>query len=172
MMSMRPAPTEYAPFYHRYVELVPEEDIVAAIDTQSTETQRLLASLDETRAAYRYSEGKWSVREVLGHITDTERIMGYRALAIARGETKQLPGFDENSYVENGDFDSWRLGDLAEQYALVRRSHVLLFRNLPKDAWMRRGNANGSEVTVRALAWIIVGHERHHLKVLRERYLV
>ena len=169
---MRPDASEYASFYARYVDLVPEEDVVAAIESQSTETQRLLASLDETRAAFRYAAGKWSVREVIGHMTDSERVLGFRALALARGETQPLPGFDEDAYVRHADFDSWRLGDLSEQYAVVRRSHIVLFRNLPEEAWLRRGIANGNEVTVRALAWIIVGHERHHLGVLRERYLV
>lgn len=168
---MRPATTDFAAAYAGYLSLVEDtDDIVAVIEAQSAEMQKLLATLDESRAGYRYADGKWSIREVIGHVADSERIFGYRALAIARGETQPLPGFDENDYVRNAAFDEWKLGDLAEQYALVRRSHIVLFRNVPADAWERRGIVNGAEITVSALAWIIAGHERHHVKVLRERY--
>lgn len=168
----RPAVTEYAQAYAGYVALVPDEDILAAIEEQSSVTQKLLASLDESKAAFRYAESKWSVKEVLGHFIDAERIFAYRALAIARGETQPLPGFDENDYVRHAGFDSWRLGDLSEHYALVRRASIVLFRNFPKEAWDRRGIASDNPITVRAIAWIIVGHERHHVKVLRDRYFV
>lgn len=169
---MKPAASDYALFYAGYVSLVPEDDVLSAIEQQSSETQRLISSIDETRASHRYAEGKWSIKEVIGHFTDAERVFGYRALAIARGDTSPLPGFDENAYVRSANFDQWRLGDLAEAYALARRSSIVFFRNLAEEDWNRRGNANGSEVTVNALAYIVVGHERHHLKVLRERYLV
>jgi uncharacterized damage-inducible protein DinB len=168
--ALRPAPTDYGVSYAGYVALVPEDDILAAIEAQSSDTQKMLASLDESKAAFRYAEAKWSVKEVLGHITDGERIFMYRALSLARGETQPLPGFDENSYVANADFDSWKLGDLSEHYALVRRSSIVLLRNLPDEAWTRRGIASDSPITVAAIAWIIVGHERHHVKILRERY--
>jgi uncharacterized damage-inducible protein DinB len=169
---IRPASDEYAQPYAEYVSLVPEDDILGAIEAQSAVTQKLLSSLDESKAAYRYAESKWSVKEVLGHFTDAERVFAYRALAIARGETQPLPGFDENDYVRNASFDTWKLGDLAEHYALVRRSSIVMFRNFPQEAWERRGTASDYPITARAIAWIIVGHERHHVKVLRERYLV
>jgi len=169
---MRPLDTDYATPYAGYVALVPEDDGLAAIEQQSTETQKVLSSIDDSRAAFRYAEGKWSVKEVIGHCIDGERIMSYRALAVARGETQPLPGFDENDYVLNARFDDWRIGDLAEQYALVRRANIVFFRNLPAEAWDRRGVASGHPITVRALVYIIVGHERHHLRVLKERYLV
>jgi hypothetical protein len=168
----RPAENDYASFYASYVARVPEEDVLPAIEQQSSETQRLISSLDESRAKYRYAEGKWSVKEVIGHMTDAERVFGYRALCIARGDKNSLPGFDENAYMQNANFDSWRLGDLGEAYALVRRANIVFFRNLADEDWDRRGVANNSEVTVRALAYILVGHERHHLNVLRERYLI
>ncbi len=167
---MRPAPTDYGEFYANYVSLVPEEEVLSAIETQSSETQKLMASIDEARGAYRYAEGKWSVKEVFGHVTDAERVFGYRALCIARGDQTSLPGFDEQEYMRNANFDDWRIGDLAELYALNRRANIVFFRNLPEEAWDRRGVANNSPVTVRALAYIIAGHERHHVKVLRERY--
>jgi uncharacterized damage-inducible protein DinB len=168
----RPTPTDYAPPYAAYVDLVDEDDILTAMQEQSSATQKLLASLDEPRAAYRYGTDKWSVKEVIGHMVDAERILGYRALAIARGDTQPLPGFDENTYVQHASFDSWKLGDLAEEYALVRRSDIVFFQNLPPEAWDRRGTANEHPVSVRGLAYVIVGHERHHLKVLREKYNV
>jgi uncharacterized damage-inducible protein DinB len=168
----RPNENDYATQFSTYIDLVPEEDICSVLETQSGEMQRLLSGLDESRAAYRYAAEKWSVKQVIGHVTDCERIFTYRLLAIARGETQSLPGFDENTYVENAGFDSWRLGDLAESYALTRRSLIVLLQNLPAAAWERRGIANENPITVRALAFAIVGHERHHVRVLREKYLV
>jgi hypothetical protein len=169
---MRPAETDYAPPYAGYVANVAEDDVLTAIERQSSETQKLIASIDESRAAFRYAESKWSVKEVVGHLVDAERIMAYRALAFARGETQPLPGFDEGEYVRYAHFDDWRIGDLAEEYALVRRTNIVFFRHLPAEAWERRGVASDFPVTVRALAYIIVGHERHHLNVLKERYLL
>jgi uncharacterized damage-inducible protein DinB len=167
---MRPTEAEVSPAHFAYIQLVEGDDVLAAIEQQSSATQKLLASLDESRAGYRYAEGKWSVKEVIGHLVDAERILGYRALAIARGDTQPLPGFDEEGYVRHAGFDTWRLGDLSEAYALARRATIVFLRNLPEEAWERRGNANGFEVTVRALAWTIAGHELHHRKTLRERY--
>jgi uncharacterized damage-inducible protein DinB len=166
----RPTESDYSTAHAAYVALVPEDDILSAMEQQSSAMQKVLASLDETKAAHRYGEGKWSVREVIGHIADAERIIGYRALAIARGDEQPLPGFDEQSYVANANFDDWKLGDLAEQYALVRRANIVFFKNLRPEAWERRGTANQAPVSVRGLAYVIVGHERHHLQVLRERY--
>jgi uncharacterized damage-inducible protein DinB len=169
---MRPGPNDSSPAHAAYIALVPEDDVLSAIEQQSSVTQKLLSGLDETRASFRYAEGKWSVKEVIGHMVDAERILGWRALALARGETQPLPGFEEDDYVRNAQFDAWRLGDLAEAYALGRRANIVFFRNLPEEAWNRRGTANDSPITVNALAWIIVGHERHHLNTLRERYRV
>jgi len=168
----RPMPADSSAAHAAYIALVPEDDVLSAMEQQSSATLKLLASLEEVKASYRYATGKWSVKEVIGHISDAERVLSYRALAIARGETQSLPGFDEESYVANANFDSWRIGDLSEQYALLRRSNIVLFRNLPNDAWKHRGTANDQPVTVRALAYSIVGHERHHLAILRERYAV
>jgi uncharacterized damage-inducible protein DinB len=167
---MRPTASDYAAPHARYVSLVPEEDVVSAIEQQSSETQRLLASVDEEAAARRYAEGKWSVKQVVGHMIDAEQIFAYRALAIARGESASLPAFDEDLYVSNANFDDWSLGDLAELYAVTRRATILFFRNLAEEAWDRRGSANNTPISVRAIAFVILGHERHHLSVLRERY--
>jgi hypothetical protein len=169
---MRPSASDYSPAFGNYINLCPEEDVLSAIEQQSSETQKLLACVDEARGAYRYAEGKWSVKEVFGHMTDAERIMGYRAVCIARGETQSLPGFDEQEYARNAGFDAWRIGDLAEAYAVTRRSNIVTLRNLQPEAWDRRGLANNNAITVRALAYVLLGHERHHLAVLRERYLL
>ena len=167
---MRPDSNDYGSWYAGYVSLVPEEDVLSAIETQSSETQKLLASLDDAHAAHRYAEGKWSIKEVIGHITDAERVFGYRALCISRGEQQSLPGFDQDEYMRTAGFDAWKIGDLAEAYALGRRANIVFFRNLPEEAWTRRGTASNYPVSVNALAYIIVGHERHHVKVLREKY--
>ncbi len=168
----RPLAADAHPAYAPYIALVVEDDVLSAMEQQSSATQRILSGLDEHKSSYRYAPGKWSVKQIIGHLADAERVFGYRALAVARGESRPLPGFDEDSYVHHAGFDEWRLGDLAEQYALVRRSNIVLFRNLPEEAWERRGTANDHAVTVRALAYSIVGHERHHLAILRDRYAV
>jgi hypothetical protein len=167
----RPDPSEHAPYFSRYIDLVPEEDIVTALEKQSDETQNLLASLDEERGAYRYGPDKWSIKGVIGHVADGERIFGYRLLAIARGEKNPLPGFEENEYAETAHFDQWSLRDLAESLAASRRANLLIMRNLSDDDWNRRGVANNNAVSARAIAFTMLGHERHHLRVLRERYL-
>ena len=169
---MRPATTDYAPYYDRYVSLVQGDDVLTALEQQSAESQKILASLDETRADYRYEEGKWSVKEVVGHMLDSERVFSYRALAFARGDAGPLPGFDQQVWADSSSYDRWSVPDLGEEYALLRRSNVVMFRNFSPDAWERRGVASDNEVTVNALVWIIAGHELHHLGVLRSKYLV
>lgn len=170
-MSTRPAPTEYAPYFARYVDLVPEDDICAALREQGSATESILQLLNDKQASFRYAPDKWSVKQLVGHVTDAERIFGYRALAIARGETRQLPGFDEKSYGVTGEFDRRPWADLIGELATVRQATVALFRGLPEEAWERSGVANDNRITVRSLAYVTLGHERHHLNVLRERYL-
>ena len=169
-MQRRPQPTEHAPYFSRYIDLVPESDILAALESQMDATAAVLKSVGEERSGYRYADGKWTIKQVIGHVSDAERIFAYRALAIARGEKNPLPGFDEDTYVRQGEFDAWRYTDLVDALLIVRRSNVLMLRNLTPDAWDRRGVANDSPATVRALAYSMLGHERHHLNVLRERY--
>jgi hypothetical protein len=171
MKQRRPAPTDYAKYYARYVDLVPEEDILGAFVSQGAETQKLLATIDEKRAGFRYAPEKWSIRQIVGHMEDAERVFAYRALAFARGEQQPLPGFDENSWMEKAPFDSTTLKQRVESLGLVRRSTIELFRALDDNAWEQRGTASDNPVSVRALAYVMVGHERHHLRVLRERYL-
>jgi transposase len=169
-MIARPAPSEYAPFYAGYVERVPEGDLLAQLARQLDETRALLGGLPPSRAVHRYAAGKWSVAEVVGHVTDAERIFAYRALRIARGDATPLASFDENAYVPAGSFDRRTLPDLLEELAAVRHATLTLMRGLPAEAWARSGVASGRPVSVGALAYIIAGHELHHVAILRERY--
>jgi hypothetical protein len=167
----RPQTGEYASYYQRYVDLATEDDIVAALDAQSHETATLLGGISEQQASHRYEPDKWSVKQLVGHIADSERIFAYRALRIARGDTTPLPGFEQDPYVANAASDDRPIGDLVEEFAAVRKANVMMLRALPAEAWDRVGTASDNSVTVRALAFIMLGHERHHLRILRERYL-
>jgi uncharacterized damage-inducible protein DinB len=140
------------------------------LEGQERETQRLLAGVSDAKALHRYAPGKWSVKEVVGHVMDTERVFCYRALRFARADDKPLQGFDENAWVPAGRFDSRSLADLAGELDAVRRATIPLLRGLDTEALARRGTANNNPISVRALAWIIAGHERHHVGILHERY--
>jgi len=168
----KPFSDEYPPlrYFANYIEKVETEDLIEALTNQRTEVETFYKTLTDETAAYRYAPGKWSLKELLGHLADAERIFAYRALCIARGETQPLPGFDENTYVENARFDELPLASLWEQYHTTRLATLALARSLPQDAQRRRGNANGHEVSARALFAIIAGHERHHLEIIEERY--
>jgi len=167
----RPEETEYLPYYERYVSLVPGDNILEVLGNQLDETLALLRSVPETRAGFRYAEGKWSVKELVGHMIDTERIFAYRALRFARNDRTPLPGYEQDDYIRNASFDACTLADLAAEFESVRRSTLFLFKHLDTDAWMRKGLASEAEVSVRALAYIIAGHELHHREILRDRYL-
>lgn len=168
---MRPAENEYAPYYSKYITLVPEGDVVATLARQLESTLALLGGITEERGDFRYAEGKWSVKELVGHVSDTERVFGYRLLCFARNDQTPLPGFEQDDFVGNAGFDSYRLSELAEEFSHVRRANLSLLRHLSADAWQRSGEANGVSVSVRALAHIIAGHEAHHMQILREKYL-
>ena len=166
----RPEPDEIPSHFVGYVNRVPETDPVMVCASQIEETGALLRGLSETDAMYRYGRGKWSIKEVVGHLADTERIMSYRALRIARGDVTPLPSFDENAYVPVADFDNRSLADLVGEFRTVRAATLALLRTFDADAWRRRGTASGKPVSVRALGFIIPGHERHHVEMLRTRY--
>jgi hypothetical protein len=168
---IHPGSDEYAEYYGRYIALVPSGSLITLLDEQGRDTAALLAGIPEAKAGHRYAPGKWSIKEVIGHITDAERVFSYRALSFARGETAPLPSFDENAWAPAGRFDRWPLARLARGLDAVRRATIELFSTLDADALARRGTASGWGVSVRALAYIIAGHERHHVKILKERYL-
>jgi hypothetical protein len=168
----RPQESEYAPYYQSYVGHVTEDEILPAMRSQVDALDLLLDRVTPERETYAYAEGKWSVREIIGHLIDGERVFGYRALCIARGETQDLPGFDEKAYMPNAPYASIDLEDLLSEFRLVRLSNIAMLRNLDEAAWTRMGMANGAPVSVRALAFIMVGHVRHHMGVLREQYQI
>jgi DinB superfamily/MOSC domain len=169
----RPAKDEYADWYSGYVARVPDgADVLALLGEQRDTTAAMLAAVPGDRGGFRYAPGKWSVKEVLGHLCDVERIMAYRALRIARGDATPLPGFDEDAYVPQARSDDLRLPELAAEWVAARQATITMFGNFPAEAWTRRGSANGQAVSVRALAYIIAGHERHHVETLRTRYAI
>jgi uncharacterized damage-inducible protein DinB len=167
----RPDATEYAPYYGKYVSLVAESDIIASLSRQLDETLALLGKISEAQADSRYAPGKWSIKELVGHIIDTERIFSYRALRFARNDKTPLNGFEQDDYIRGASFNDYTLVDLASEFAHVRRATLSLFKHLDEEAWNRTGTASDNEVSVRALAYIIAGHELHHMEILRSRYL-
>jgi hypothetical protein len=166
----RPEPGEYAPYYDRYISLISGTDILGTLDAQRRQTMLLLSGRDESEGDFRYAPDKWSAKEVLGHVCDTERIFAYRALRIARADQTPMEGFEQDDYVKNGPFGRAPLAEIIEDYIAVRRATLTLLRNLDEEAWGRRGVASKYEVTVRALAYMIAGHELHHRRILEEKY--
>jgi len=170
MHTSRPSPTEYAPYFSRYINLVREADFVAVLEGQPAELRALLGKLSPQQAGFRYAPGKWSIREVVGHVIDAERVFGYRALCIARGESVSLPSFDENDYAAASGHDACSLSELLEEFVHVRRGHIALFEHLTPTAWERTGTVNQNAISVRGLAYIMTGHAQHHAEILKERY--
>ena len=165
----RPDKTEHAAFYSKYIDLVPETDVLAAMAAQLDDALALWRSVSEAQGDVCHPPYTWTVKQVIGHLTDGERIFGYRALRFARGDATPLPGFEENDYAKSGGYERLALADVVSEFEAVRRSSLWLFRNLPEAAWARAGDANGNRISVRALAYILVGHVRHHGGILRKR---
>jgi len=168
-MNQKPSEEEYAGNVGEYIRLVPEGNIIDILLAQEKQMTELLASLTESQSAYRYAEGKWMLKEVVGHIADSERVITYRLLRFARGDQTPLPGFDQELFIP--PFGSWTTAQLAEDYRAVRQSTITLLRGLPAEAWSRKGIANNVSITARAIAYSIAGHELHHMGVIRNRYL-
>lgn len=166
----RPSLDEIPEYFRQYTEQVPDGDVFAALASQIDETLALVEGLDEERAEFRYAEGKWSVKELVGHLTDSERVFAYRALSFARGDEGPLPGFDHDAWVARGDFSERTIGEIAEELRCLRASNLALFAGFSERAWTHRGVANGVSLTTRAIPWILAGHERHHRATLQERY--
>lgn len=172
MMSKRPVENEYAAFYGYYIRLAVEDDVIFALANQPPELRKMFAGFSAENADFRYAADKWTIKELLGHIIDGERVFSYRALRISRGDQIPLAGFEENEYVANSSFGDYELSDLIEEFSALRQANVLFFKHLNDAAWQRVGTASEATVSVRALAFIMVGHVRHHQNVLRERYSV
>lgn len=170
-MTSRPDRTEAAEYYFRYIDLVPEGDVCEMLETQAHELTRLLSGISETHSLHRYAPGKWSVREMVSHLLDAERLFVFRAMWIARGHDAPLPSFDQDVAAAAAKADARSWSGLVEEFRALRASSASFFRTLPADAWERRGIASDNPVTVRALAYIVVGHVSHHMRVLQERYL-
>jgi hypothetical protein len=167
----RPEPSEYDAYYERYVSLVGETDIVGAMRAQLDEIEKVFGALTKEKSLHTYAPGKWTIKQIIGHLTDGERIFAYRALRISRADSTPIEGFEQDGYIENARFNEMKLKDLVEELTLSRKANLILFENLTEEAWSRTGTASGVPVSVRALAYIMVGHIRHHLKILREKYL-
>jgi hypothetical protein len=170
-MSGRPQAGEYAPFYASYVERVPEDDVVAVLAEQGATVEALAAAVPSALEGHRYAPEKWSVRQVIGHLTDGERVFGHRLFCISRGETASLPAFDENAYVDAAPYDRVPLAELCAELVALRERNLAVLRWLQPEDWERAGTANGVRMTVRAIAYVLAGHLRHHEAILRERYL-
>jgi uncharacterized damage-inducible protein DinB len=169
-MINRPQPDEYSAFAARYVDLVGNGPIIEILEYQQQMTYNFFLRIDPGKAAYAYAEGKWTVKQIVGHIADTERVFAYRALAFSR-EAIELPGFDQDVYMEKATFNTRSLEDLANEYNTVRESTLYLLRSFTAEQTTQKGIASGNPVSVRALAYMIAGHEMHHIKILKERYL-
>jgi hypothetical protein len=169
-LRARPEASEYAPFYHGYVTMVPEGDVVELLRSTGRELLEALGRIPEARGGHRYAPDKWTIREVVGHLIDAERIFTYRALRVARGDRTPLASFDENEYAKTAGSDARTLANLTRELGAVREATALMFEALPDEAWGRSGIASGKDVSLRALAYITTGHAMHHLRILRERY--
>jgi uncharacterized damage-inducible protein DinB len=166
----RPAPQEYAPFYSGYIALVTDENVLDRLEHLKTSTYHLLSNLTDEQANHAYAEGKWTIKEVAGHLIDAERTFAYRAFAFSRGQA-ELPGFDENTYVERANFNNQTLQELAAEFKTLREANLYMLRALTNQQLAATGVANGYSITVNAIVYIMAGHELHHLNILKERYL-
>ncbi len=172
VLNDRPLQKEYGSYYETYIRLVPEGNVVEVLADQLKAASEYLSDIPEDRGNYRYAPGKWSLKEVLGHINDNERVMSYRLLRFARGDRTSLAGYDQDEFMKGVSFDSLNLSEIIEDYISVRRATLTLLRGLSEEAWSRKGIANENELSVKALAYIIAGHELHHLNIVKERYIV
>ncbi len=171
MNFVRPEPVEYHETFARSIQEVPEGDVLEILVASIEDTSEMLDRLGEEKAGYRYGPDKWSVKQVIGHLVDSERIMSYRALRFARGDKTALPSYDENAFVERANFDGQLISALAEELRAVRTASLALFRSFDEEMFLKGGTASGFDFSVRALVYQIAGHEIHHKKILRERYL-
>lgn len=170
LVGERPGSGEYDPFYETYVGRIGAGSVLSVLSAQVEALRELFSSLVPGGEDYRYAAGKWSVLDILGHLNDSERIFGMRATCIARGETQDLPGFEQDDYVAAGNFDQRQVDSMIREFESLRAANVEMLSGLVPEDWNRRGRANGSPISVRAIGWILAGHVDHHLAVLSERY--
>ena len=169
-MKQRPTKEEHAQYYGKYINLVPDGDIIEVLIHQQNTLKGFLKTIDEEKANFRYADDKWSIKEVVGHILDGERIFAYRALRISRNDSKPLLGFEQNEYIIHSNYANILIEKIVDEFFLVRESNILMFKGFTDDMWPRMGNASGNPVSVRAIAYILAGHTEHHINVLKEKY--
>ncbi len=168
---LRPKQGDYIPYYETYISKIEGDDVLKTLETQLSEVVVLFKSIPEEKGSYAYADGKWTIKELIGHINDTERVFAYRAMCFARGEKKSLPGFEHDDYVRGGDFNNRSLSDLINEFRLLRESDLVLFKSFNEEALSQIGNANQGKVTVLAILYIIAGHTQHHINILKAKYL-
>jgi hypothetical protein len=171
MTQKRPQSNDYAPYYGKYVMLVPDGNFLEILESELRKLKQLLEPLTDAQADFRYAPGKWSIKETLGHLNDAERVFSYRILRIARGDQTPLPGFEQDDFVKVSNASSRKLSDLLEEFAAIRLATIALVRSLDNASWLRRGTASGEPISVLAIAFIIAGHVLHHQKIFEEKYL-
>jgi hypothetical protein len=171
-VEYRPIENEYAEYYKRYINLVPEENILGVLESQIDVIRNTAEVISKDRETYRYESGKWSIREVFGHVIDVERVFGFRAFCFSRKELQPLPSFEQDMYIENGSYDQTELKELAVEFGELRKSHLYVLKRIDQNQWKQIGKASGYDVSVRALAYMMAGHVRHHLNVLDQLYNV
>ena len=166
-----PDKTEYAEYYTHYVSLVKDADVVSAMQKQLENLTAIFSQITDEHGLYTYAKGKWTITELLGHLIDGERVFAYRAFRFSRADETPLPGYDQDPYIENANYNSIKIADLLAEFSLLRQSNILFFKNLDAEMWDKTGIANDNPITVRALAFIMVGHVEHHVKILKDKYL-
>jgi hypothetical protein len=172
MIIEQPQSNEYPPYYQGYLDLVKGGDVIRTLKDQIIDIQAVISTIPEEKEGFAYAEGKWTIKEVIGHIIDTERVLAYRAMRFARKDKTILPGFDENTFVANANFNKRTLYELAHEFAIVREANITMFKTFEKDQLIEKGNANGQQVSVRSIIYMIAGHAAHHVNVIRTKYLM
>lgn len=168
----KPDPSEYAPYYERYISLVTDDDVKNTLAAQPAQLRKIFGEIGEERGSFAYETGKWTIKELLGHIIDGERMFAYRVLRISRGDVTPIEGFEQDGYIENARSNERSLADLLDEFELLRVANTLMFNHFNDADWQRVGVASDNRVSVRALAYIMAGHVTHHVNILNERYLV
>ncbi len=172
MIIDKPKKEEFSQYYEGYISLINETDLIGVMSSQTAELQEILGTLPEEKGTFTYQDGKWTIKEVLSHLIDGERMFAYRIFRIARGDKTPIEGFEQDGYIENSHANSRTFADLTGEISQLRNANLHLFRNLNEQDWLRTGTANNAEISVRALAFIMAGHIRHHVAILKDRYLV
>ena len=167
----RPEKNEYAPHYETYIGKVPDRDIFDLLSQQIKTVQDVFKNISEEKSLFGYAQGKWTIKQLLGHVNDVERIFAYRALRFSRNDKTALPGFEQDEFINQSNFNNVKLSDLVDEFVKMRESNIAMFKNFSEEMWTRRGTASKNEMSTRAVPYVLFGHAQHHLDILKERYL-